>query len=307
MEKKMKNPIIVGGLALICCFFWGSAFPCVKIGYKWFQIDSIGSQILFAGYRFFLAGVFTFVIGCILERRILRMKKSSIPYVFGQGLLQTTVQYLFFYIGMAWTTGAKGSIISASNGFVAIIAAHFILKNEKMNGRKWLGCILGILGIVIINLTPGAWGEGFSMRGEGLIIICAITYGISTVTLKMISHRESPITITAYQLLFGGGVLVAAGWCLHGQVTGFHVKSTILFLYMALLSTIAFSLWALLLKYNPVGRISIYIFTVPIFGVVLSGIMLGEQIFSLKNLLALIFVSCGIVVVNRPQKLKKIF
>jgi len=52
------------------------------------------------------------------------------------------------------------------------------------------------------------------------------------------------------------------------------------------------------LKYNPVGKVSIYIFTVPIFGVVLSGLLLGEQILSVKNLAALVLVSIGIFIVN---------
>ena len=52
------------------------------------------------------------------------------------------------------------------------------------------------------------------------------------------------------------------------------------------------------MKYNPVGRVSIYIFSVPIFGVVLSGLLLGEQILSVKNLTALVLVSIGILIVN---------
>ena len=68
---------------------------------------------------------------------------------------------------------------------------------------------------------------------------------------------------------------------------------------MALLSTVAFSLWTLLLKYNPVGKVAVYGFTIPIFGVLLSGILLGETIFSVKYLAALLFVSGGVILVNR--------
>lgn len=67
MEKKLQNPIMVCILALFCCALWGSAFPCIKIGYEWMKIKGTGSQILFAGYRFFLSGIMTFVAGCILE------------------------------------------------------------------------------------------------------------------------------------------------------------------------------------------------------------------------------------------------
>lgn len=299
MEKKLQNPIVICVLALLCCALWGSAFPCIKIGYEWMEIEGTGSQILFAGYRFFLSGVLTFALGCLLERRILRMKRENFGVIFRQGVLQTTIQYVCFYIGLAHTTGAKGSIINASNAFVSIVAAHYMIRSERMTWKKGLGCILGLAGVVLVNLEPGGFGGGFRFLGEGMVLLCTIAYGVSTVLLKMISDRESPMTITAYQTLIGSVLLIVTGWCLHGEVSVNTWKSSALLFYMALLSTVAFSLWTLLLKYNPVGKVAVYGFTIPIFGVLLSGILLGETIFSVKYVAALIFVSGGVILVNR--------
>ncbi|RGC73140.1 DMT family transporter [Lachnospiraceae bacterium AM23-2LB] len=299
MEKKLQNPIVICVLALLCCALWGSAFPCIKIGYEWMEIEGTGSQILFAGYRFFLSGVLTFALGCLLERRILRMKRENFGVIFRQGVLQTTIQYVCFYIGLAHTTGAKGSIINASNAFVSIVAAHYMIRSERMTWKKGLGCILGLAGVVLVNLEPGGFGGGFRFLGEGMVLLCTIAYGVSTVLLKMISDRESPMTITAYQTLIGSALLIVIGWLLHGDVGVFTWKSAALLFYMALLSTVAFSLWTLLLKYNPVGKVAVYGFTIPIFGVLLSGILLGETIFSVKYLAALLFVSGGVILVNR--------
>ena len=299
MEKKLQNPIVICVLALLCCALWGSAFPCIKIGYEWMEIEGIGSQILFAGYRFFLSGVLNFALGCLLERRILRMKRENFGVIFRQGVLQTTIQYVCFYIGLAHTTGAKGSIINASNAFVSIVAAHYMIRSERMTWKKGLGCILGLAGVVLVNLEPGGFGGGFRFLGEGMVLLCTIAYGVSTVLLKMISDRESPMTITAYQTLIGSALLIVIGWLLHGDVGVFTWKSAALLFYMALLSTVAFSLWTLLLKYNPVGKVAVYGFTIPIFGVLLSGILLGETIFSVKYLAALLFVSGGVILVNR--------
>ena len=301
MEKKLQNPIVICVLALLCCALWGSAFPCIKIGYEWMEIEGIGSQILFAGYRFFLSGVLTFALGCLLERRILRMKRENFGVIFRQGVLQTTIQYVCFYIGLAHTTGAKGSIINASNAFVSIVAAHYMIRSERMTWKKGLGCILGLAGVVLVNLEPGGFGGGFRFLGEGMVLLCTIAYGVSTVLLKMISDRESPMTITAYQTLIGSALLIVIGWLLHGDVGVFTWKSAALLFYMALLSTVAFSLWTLLLKYNPVGKVAVYGFTIPIFGVLLSGILLGETIFSVKYLAALLFVSGGVILVNRDD------
>ena len=155
--------------------------------------------------------------------------------------------------------------------------------------------------VVTVNLSPGAWGSGFSMKGEGMILICTIVYGISMVLLKMISDEESPMTITAYQTLMGGALLILIGIVMGGHVGGFTAKSAALLIYMALLSTAAFSIWTILMKYNPVGKVAVYTFTIPIFGVALSGLLLGEQVLEVKNLIALALVSAGIIIVNRKE------
>ena len=86
-----------------------------------------------------------------------------------------------------------------------------------------------------------------------------------------------------------------------GHVGGFTAKSAALLIYMALLSTAAFSIWTILMKYNPVGKVAVFTFTIPIFGVALSGLLLGEQVLEVKNLIALVLVSAGIIIVNRKE------
>ncbi len=297
-EDIYRNQAVIVFLALTCCALWGSAFPCVKIGYEMLDINDTGSQILFAGCRFFLAGIFALVISGIMQKGFIKIKASSVPYIAGQGILQTTLQYIFFYIGMANTTGSKGSVINASNAFFSIITAHFFLKDEKINIRKVAGCITGFAGVILVNIKPGGFGMGFSFQGEGMILLCSAAYGISSVTLKKISERESPAAITAYQLLLGGAVLLVTGLLLGGRIEGFTIKSIALLVYMALLSTVAFNIWAELLKYNAVGKIAVYSFSIPVFGVAFSALLLNEHALSLQNLAALVLVSTGIVIVN---------
>ena len=297
-EKIYRNQAVIVMLALTCCALWGSAFPCVKIGYELFNIEGTGSQILFAGCRFFLAGIMALALTGIMQHGFVKIKISSVPYIIGQGMLQTTLQYIFFYIGMANTTGSKGSVINASNAFFSIITAHFFLKGEKINIRKITGCFIGFIGVILVNIKPGGFGMGFSFQGEGMILLCSAAYGISSVTLKKVSERESPAAITAYQLLSGGAVLVITGLLLGGRIGAFSLKPAVLLIYMALLSTVAFNIWAGLLKYNPVGKIAVYSFSIPVFGVAFSAILLNESILSVQNLAALILVSAGIVIVN---------
>ena len=143
MNKKLltKTPVVCG-LAIICCLLWGSAFPCIKIGYQMFNIPSgaVGSQFLFAGIRFTLAGILTILFGSLLSKKILVPKKESLFSVFKLSMVQTVLQYVFFYIGLANTSGVKSSIINAANVFLSILFAVFIFKYEKMTVLKVLGC-----------------------------------------------------------------------------------------------------------------------------------------------------------------------
>ena len=284
--------------ALIACALWGSAFPGVKTGYELFGIETTGSRILFAGYRFTAAGIITLIIVSVFEGRFVTIKKSSVPYIFAQGMLQTTVQYVFFYIGLANTTGIKGSVIDGSSGFFSIIAAHFILRNEKMSLRKVAGCVIGFAGVVVVNLESGGMTGGFALNGELLVLLSTIAYAVSSVTQKLLSSRETPNAITAYQLIFGGLVLIAIGLFTGGHIESPDFRAAALFGYLVLLSTAAFTLWANLLKHNPVGKVAIFGFTIPVFGSIFSAMFLKESFFTVNNILALVLVCIGIVIVN---------
>ena len=144
----LQKPFIVCFLAILCNALWGSAFPAVKSGYRLFAItgDDPASQILFAGIRFFLAGFLALLIGSLLQKKVLLPKKTSVPLVLKLSVFQTVLQYIFFYLGLAHTSGVKGSIIIASNTFVAILVASLLFHQEKLTGRKITACIIGFAG-----------------------------------------------------------------------------------------------------------------------------------------------------------------
>lgn len=300
----LTNPWIVGLLAVISTALWGSAYPCVKSGYEIFRITDgdIGSKILFAGYRFFLAGVMTFIFVWILKKKFPVPGRKMVPGILGLGVVQTTIQYIFFYIGVANTTGVKGSIISASNSFFTILLAHFLMKSEKLNIQKCVGCLLGFGGVMLTNFSLSGWDASFSFQGEGFLLISALAYSVASLWSKRLAQNEDPILITALQLLFGGALLMGIGIISGGKiVSGFSATGIILLLYMAFISSAAFSIWTILLKYNPVGKVAIYGFMIPVFGVFLSAVFLQENAFTLRNLGALILVSAGIIAVNRRK------
>jgi len=112
------------------------------------------------------------------------------------------------------------------------------------------------------------------------------------------------MVLTAYQLMFGRVALILVGLIMGGEITQVTAAGILLLIYLAILSAFAFTIWTVLLKYNPVGVVAIYGFMIPIFGVVLSGVFLGEQFLSLRTIISLGCVSAGIWIVNREQSKK---
>lgn len=295
---------MVFACATLACLLWGSAYPSIKSGYALMHILSgdIPGKLLFAGYRFFFAGLVLLVF-CALSGRKLRLESwLQAGEVCLLGLLQTSLQYVFFYIGLAYTTGVKGSIMNGTGTFFSVLMAHFIYHNDRLSVARVIGCLVGFGGVMVVNLSPDLLDFHFSLAGEGSVVLAAFILSVGGIYGKRISQKMDSITLTGYQLTFGGAVLLAAGWLGGGHLEAFTLASGSLMAYMVFLSAVAFALWTILLKFNRVGMISVFNFLIPIFGAALSAIFLGERIFEWKNLLALILVCGGIWLVTKEPK-----
>jgi drug/metabolite transporter (DMT)-like permease len=291
-------------LAILCCALWGSAFPAIKSGYALLQVapTDIASQLLFAGWRFALAGVILLIVAMGMKKPVLAMSGRQAGQVALLGLTQTAIQYVFFYIGLAHATGVKSSIMNATSVFFSVVLAHFIYADDRLSGRKALGCLIGFLGVVVVNLGGGGeFGFDFTLLGEGFIVIAAFVLAGASIYGKRLSRNLDPMVMTGWQLAIGGLILTAAGLAMGGRIRGLDLTSGTLLLYLALLSSVAFAVWSLLLKHNPVGMIAAFNFLIPVFGVSLSAVFLGESMLRWSYLIALILVCAGIGLVTRPN------
>ncbi|MBC2580500.1 DMT family transporter [Clostridium sp. DJ247] len=295
------NKKIVILLASFCCILWGSAYPGVKSGYALFKISTndVFSELSFAGYRFILAGLMVLIVSLFSSKKLFSLNKKSIKELILLGLTQTTLQYIFFYIGLAHTTGVKASIMNSTSAFFSVIMAHFLYKNDKMNYKKAIGCILGFISVLIVNFSSELLSFNFKINGEVFVAIAAFIFSVSSIYSKKICQSMDSTIVTGYQLLIGGLVLIILGISNKGYVTNFTIGSTLVLLYLSLLSALAFSIWTILLKYNKVGSIALFNFLIPVSGTILSSIFLGENIFDWKNAAALILVCIGIYIVNK--------
>ena len=185
----LQRPMVICLLAAFCCLLWGSAFPAVKIGYGLLSISSADSaeQLIFAGLRFFFAGVVAVLFHSASLRRLRLPARSSLWKATKLGLIQTLVQYALFYIGMAHTSGVKGSVLMAVHVFFAILISAKLFHYERLNAPKLLGCLCGFGGVLLINLSGGGLGGGFTLLGDGAVLLAALA---SLICLLCLSAGE---------------------------------------------------------------------------------------------------------------------
>lgn len=161
-------------------------------------------------------------------------------------------------------------------------------------------CTLALQGQI---LQSQRLGGGFTLLGDGAVLLAALANGFSISLFKRYAEGEDTLTLCGYQFIVGGGLLLLTGLCFGGTLPHFTGQSLLLLGYMVLLSAVAQTIWSALTRYNPVGRVAVYGFLNPVFGVLLSALLLreGQQAFTPYSLAALVLVCVGIFVVNRSD------
>ena len=305
-KQTLSKPLVVMLLAGLCCLLWGSAIPFINLGYRYFAVSAgdTATQILFGGCRFFLAGFLTILFESVARKSPAFPKRTSWGNVVKLSLAQTIIQYVFFYIGVAHTASAKGAIIQGLQAFTSILIACFIFRTERMNALKWIGGLIGVAGVVVVNWTKDGFGGGVRLIGEGFVIISMVASACSTGLIKKFGQFDSPVVMSGWQFMLGGAVMALGGFAAGGRLVSDNPMAYVVLLYLALLSAVAYSLWAVLLRVNPVSRVAVYTFLQPIFGVFLSLTLVdrGSEAPLLRYAAALVLICVSIAVVNRGQR-----
>lgn len=303
IKNVFNNKYISAVAAVLCVFLWGTAFPAVKMGYTVFNIESndIGSELLFAGERFLIAGIMVIVCSSVYYKKFVLPKKEDILPVSLLGFVQITVQYIFYYIGLSFTQGSKGAVLVSFDAFIAVLISPIFFKNDKITVKKLCGALIGILGIVIVNFD-GMDLSSFKFMGEGFILISATTSTFGSVINKKVVKHKNNFMVSGYHLVIGSVFLIALGLLMSGKVKYENTACCINMFYLSFISAAAFSVWSLLLRVNDISKMSAIKLLLPIFGSVSSAVVLHENILNITFLLAVVLVCLGIFLVNYKFK-----
>lgn len=296
-----QRPMWVAFFALTAAIAWGWAYPLIKLGFEHWGItpDMTGGKMLFAGVRFMVAGLVILFIAAFSRKKMKIGSASNWLYVIFFALLNTTLHYTFFYIGMSHSSGSRAAILNSSGTFWLVLLACLFFKSDRLTLAKVLGCIMGFAGIAALNVGGGSAPE-FTMEGDGMIILNALCAAFAGLMTRGLGKRVDIVVGTGYSLAIGGILLIIPGLAMGGTLP--QITFTGLFVLIALISisALGFSLYNKLLTCNPVGKVAIFNSLIPVVGAVTSCLCLGEPL-HYRYLVAALLAASGIFIINRAK------
>lgn len=296
-----QQPLWVAIFAITGAVSWGWAYPLIKLGFQEFCItsDMTGSKMLFAGIRFFFAGAIILCVSKFLHRDFSLRGLKDLWFIVVFSLLNTTLHYAFFYIGLSHAPGARSAILNSMSVFTVVIFACFFFKSDKMTPMKLVGIVIGVAGILALNLGGKESGH-FTWLGDGMIILNALCSASASLLTRGMIKRVDVFVGTGYSLGFGGLLLVIVGLWMDGCLPVITPLGMVYLVLLTLISTVGFVLYNKLLTCNPVGKVAIYNSLIPVVGAVTSCIFVNEP-FYWKYVLAGALAAGGIYIINKNK------
>ena len=319
-----QRPVWVALFAFTAAFLWGWAYPLIKLGFDEFQIsqDMTGSKMLFAGIRFCLSGIIILTIARLSHRSFAWKKQNTSHhparpkdacyqrdartpithhlFLLLFALLNTTLHYACFYIGLSHSQGARAAILNSLSVFTVVILACVFFKSDKLTARKMAGCVIGFLGILTLNLD-GKDSGAFTLLGDGMIILNALCGAFAGLMTRGVGQRIDVFVGTGYSLGVGGALLIIPGLLTGGTLPHVSLYGLVILALLIVISTVGFTLYNKLLTCNPVGKVAIWNSLIPVVGAVTSCLCLNEP-FHTKYILATALAAAGIYIINRGKK-----
>lgn len=293
-----QRPMWVALFALTAATAWGWAFPLVKLGFAEFSItpDMTASKMLFAGVRFAIAGLAVLAIAASTGRKFSVKGSTGWFYISLYALLNTTIHYACFYIGMSHSEGARAAILNSLGAFLLVLLACLFFKSDRLTIHKLLGCTAGFAGIMALNMG-GAGSSGFSFMGDGMIILNALCSAFAGLMTRGLGKHTDVFVGTGYSLAIGGVMLVLPALCFGGELPRITVTGAVILLLLVAISAFGFTLYNKLLSCNPVGKVAIFNSLIPVVGAVTSCLCLGEPFYP-KYIVAATLATAGIYIIN---------
>lgn len=305
MERIFQDNKYKTILAVICSVGWSLAYPFIKLGYAEFQIaaDDLGGKILFAGIRFFMAGLFV-TLFCMHRKISLDLQdKRDLRWLMALAVVNTSLHYMFAYIGLGYNPSSRSTILDSLGGFILIFLSTMMFADDKLSSHKIIGCLLGLAGILVINIEPGGnFFENITFRGDGMILLNAFFSALGGILTRIVSKKMNIMMATGLSMMIGGALMLLVGLVIgpdHPWVIS--VKGLLILLVLIMISAVCFAIYNELLAWHPISKISIYNALIPVLGVIFAALILKEEL-KWQYFFSVLLVAAGIYLVNSDKK-----
>lgn len=264
MEKQNLHPLMFFALVVVTTFLMGSSFTVGKIGLNYV------SPLLLVGLRFSIAGL---LMAVLVRKRIRPDKLADWGRIFIIGLMQTAGVMGCIFLSLRTITAGESSILTFTNPLMVVIMGTVFL-GIRYRLLQWLGTIIGFAGVFItlgfhLQLTVG------TLFGLG----AAVFWSIGTILIKQWGSRFNVWVLTAYQMLFGGIILLLMGITLETPKLTITPISISVILWLAIMASIVqFAIWFYLINQGDPGKTSAFLFLAPFFGVLTGWVLLNEVV-----------------------------
>ncbi|USK68491.1 DMT family transporter [Peribacillus asahii] len=229
-------------LILLTTFLMGSSFAIGKIGL------SYSSPLLLAALRFILAGFIMAAIVIMLKRSHPTSKEQWIK-MFIIGSFQTAGVMGCIFLSLRTITASESSILTFTNPLLVVVFSTIFLQ-VRYKLYQWIGVLLGLVGVVI---TLGAQID-FKI-GILFGILSAVFWASATLLVKKWGESFDTWVLSAYQMFFGGLLLLLASFTLEKPSFILTVNSFFILLWLSIMASIVqFALWYYLLQKGDPGN-----------------------------------------------------
>lgn len=290
--------------AVLVMLLWGSLFPCIKLGYKTFQTDTafFPNLLLFAGIRFLIGGG-AITAYCAAKRKPLKVSGAAHRLrILSVGIFAVVLHYSCTYIGLTMTDSSETALLKQL-GVIFFICFSFLFFNEdKFSIQKLLGAVFGLAGIVVLNTESLKFSFGL---GEVLIIAASVCTVIANISCKRLTAEVDAVVVTGYSQLLGGIVLTVIGLAFGGSIGSLSAAGAGVFAYICMASIFGYCIWYSLVGENDLSKLFVIKFLEPLFAALCGAILLGENIFNVRYLVAFVLVLGAVYFSNRPEKYAK--
>jgi drug/metabolite transporter (DMT)-like permease len=217
------------------------------------------------------------------------------------GVMYTT-QIALLHWGADLTSPAYAVTLINTNPIFANLIAHFFIPADRLTARRILGLAIAFFGVSWVAFgRPDATLAPHPLRGNWVIIGSSFLVGVRTVYIQRIVQSMPSTRAVFWQLLFSIPCFAIGGWIVGDSIRGpFDWKAIAAILYQGfIVGGLALVVWVRLLKAHSPGGISVFSFTTPISGLILSSLFFGEQL-TARLWLGLAAVVTGISLAAKP-------